>query len=170
MRALIFLSFICLLLGGCGSSEMTTEEKLVGTWLIANAGTLQPYLDSKAAFQSPTMRNAIKNSKLIIRSNGTIKGMIEEIKQTGDPQKPTTQITLLQQWEGKWRLMPSQDAIFVEGTPQERPIKNARPGAKNVRNVQFVNAMPIYFEDERTLNITSENATFQFKLVSREVE
>ena len=163
----IYLFFISCLLGGCGGcngGELSTREKLIGTWLINNAGQLQSYMEGKPQFRMLP----IKNSKLTIKDNGTIRGFIENIE--GDPQNPgSMKVELLQAWEGKWKLTPDENAIFVEGVPQERVIKNAAKGAKNVRTVQFINTMPIEFLDERTINITSENAVFQFKLVTREI-
>lgn len=163
-----YLLLIAGLLSGCGgcNDEMSIEEKLIGTWLIANSGQLQPYLDSKPQFRLLP----VKNSKLTFYPNGTIRGWIEDVSYNpANPSVPSA-VEIKESWQGTWQLLPDQTAIRVEGTPYERPLKVATASGKTSRTIQFINEMPIEFEDEQTLNITSEGARFQFKLVTRKIE
>lgn len=156
-----------LLWSGCGGGgELSVREKMTGTWLIANSGQLQPYLDGK-----PQFRNLpVKNSKITFFPDGRVRGWIEDISYNPNDPASAANFRIVEQWEGQWELSESEEWVRIKGTPYERPIKNPTPGGKTVRTVQFTNEMPIYFSDEQTLNLESEGAVFRFKLVSRKIQ
>lgn len=151
--------FLALSLSSCGGDgEPSTREKLIGSWLINNAGALQPYVELKPHLATLP----VKNSIMEILDDGTVIGTIHQIKQTYEG---TDTLIVLRSWKGTWSLSKDNNYLNIKGISDTSTVQHPISRQKREIVTVFDNPLFIEFKDEQTLILTSQEIPFLFKKI-----